>query len=96
MKYQKPRVYWFTDCRYIPLDNKQDHIKERIVNRVTCYRVTIFKKSYVDGISFSGMEERFTRFESILPDLEEITKEQADMANKIMAAHRSTLNDLGL
>lgn len=54
------------------------------------------KQSYVDGISFSGMEERFTRFESILPDLEEITKEQADMANKLMAAHRSTLNDLGL
>ena len=54
------------------------------------------KQSYVDGISFSGMEERFTRFESILPDLDEITKEQADMANKFMAAHRSTLNDLGL
>lgn len=54
------------------------------------------KQSFVDGISFSGMEGRFKRFESILPDLENITKEQADMARKFMDAHRSTLNDLGL
>ncbi|MNG22683.1 hypothetical protein D3C84_1071960 [compost metagenome] len=56
----------------------------------------VLKNSFVDGISFSGMEKRFERFESILPNIGDITKEQTDMANKLMASHRSTLNDLGL
>ncbi|MCR3939980.1 MULTISPECIES: DUF3800 domain-containing protein [Aeromonas] len=71
-------------------------LKKELSTELRVIGSLFLKQSYVDGISFSGMEERFTRFESILPDLDEITKEQADMANKFMAAHRSTLNDLGL
>lgn len=71
-------------------------LKKELSTELNIIGSLVLKNSFVDGISFSGMENRFKRFESILPSIEDITKEQAEMANRLMASHRSTLNDLGL
>lgn len=52
------------------------------------------KRSLIDGISFEGMAHRFSQFEKMLPQFEELTDRQREMARASIEAHREKVRSL--
>lgn len=53
-------------------------------------------RSLIDGISFEGMKQRFLRFEQMLPEYDELTEEQLQMARASVDIHRRKVAFLDL
>lgn len=54
------------------------------------------KRSLIDGISFSGMEQRFLQFERMLPAYDELTPEQLQAAKLSIDKHRRKVKSLNI
>ena len=57
---------------------------------------TFAGRSLVDGISFKGMEERFLRFDQLLPHYNDLTVEQLEAARASVERHRAKVQALQL
>lgn len=53
---------------------------------------TIMNRGVIDSISMEGMEERYRKFDSMLPQMEDITDEQAARADEIRQLHQARVD----
>ena len=59
------------------------------------YLWTLFAhRSSIDGISLAGMEKRFVEFERMLPQFEDLTDEQRQLAQELVEKHRAKVRNL--
>ncbi|KOE97856.1 DUF3800 domain-containing protein [Stenotrophomonas geniculata] len=56
----------------------------------------VLRRSYVDGISMTGMQQRYEKFEALLPAFHHLSDEQLRAAAASIEAHRSKVRDMDL
>lgn len=52
------------------------------------------RRSSIDGISLEGMGRRFMEFEKMLPEFEDLTEAQKQMASELIEQHRAKVRSL--
>lgn len=76
-------------------------IAQKFLNRELPFELVdlarkVLRRSYMDGISMAGMQQRYEKFEALLPAFHHLSDEQLRAAAASVEAHRSRVREMDL